>query len=700
MVLKSPKNNNKRGKHIHKDRGNKRHVRRIKKHHQNKKPSPTNELPLISTVCNAEPISKEVDPKLSINTQTSAENTNEIHPIHITCNEDHHDADIEDNNNNNDNENISESLLSNQLSDIIQKCDSLSESVIVHEQHIDEMAQDRAKAEVYIKTLQTQIKKEKKSKKKYAHHLKLNIQKDIETQKGVDTLSKMYSQSIQTMSELSSKITQLIQQTTLINGINNNDIDDEESKIKDPATTNTIKVLNKLRELNEVLDTERLKNMTQVIRIMESEFGVNVDKMKQDFHKEYKELVDRTNNVIEQMKINFDKRIKKRTENLVNSFQEKMDNTEWYWRRLLKSSLDDKDNHHISVMSEFLNNLVRIKTSYKEEIGQLQKESNKNLEIQKQSYDTKIETMKQEICVITAQNEALKQQFETERGTLKQILEEKTNETENALESQRSEFMKELNDLKTDISAIKQRNQKLKKELDIKSMELSTANESIIDYENSIKDIRNELNEMRENEEMMVKIKNDEINELKFKMNDIASNVKAQQSIEYETKLSKMDMELNLAINQVEHVSNVMNEQQQKNQEMINKLKTQIVGYKSRNKGLKSKLEWLETSMKDLSKLYPRTHSKITLKTSSSGKTITKKQDNFIDCLDNSTLITEVDKLRETLKSKDLELCKQKTNNVALNEKLRLTQDLANNYKQELDDFIEKTNDYVREKLL
>ena len=105
-----------------------------------------------------------------------------------------------------------------------------------------------------------------------------------------------------------------------------------------------------------------------------------------------------------------------------------------------------------------------------------------------------------------------------------------------------------------------------------------------------------------------------------------------------------------------------MDEQQQKNIQMINKLKCQINLYKSRNQGLKSKLDWFEDSIKDLTKLYPRIHSKIK----------SDKDVDIVNCLDNTVLLKEMDKLRKSLKCKELNYPNQ-TDNTALSERLRLT---------------------------
>ena len=120
----------------------------------------------------------------------------------------------------------------------------------------------------------------------------------------------------------------------------------------------------------------------------------------------------------------------------------------------------------------------------------------------------------------------------------------------------------------------------------------------------------------------------------------------------------------------------------------MSRLRGNVEIYKQRNHDMKIKLKCLEKSMADLGKVYPRSQRRPSL------------QSTVANCLDDRELLREVRKLREELRCKNMELAEQRAGHKMLRQKLELTEEIHGGYKMELDSFIQKTNQFVKQQLL
>eukprot|EP01083_Nonionella_stella_P292008 993400_1 len=443
----------------------------------------------------------------------------------------------------------------------------------------------------------------------------------------------LYSHSIHLMSKLASNITGIMQKMS-------DEIND------DICISHGYGLCN---QLTDIVTSDSME-------VSLIDFDDDMAKMKQRFFTEYSELLKKTNRMIGGIKIGFDAKLKKRTEDLVHLYQERMNNMETYWRDLLHDSIDEKDQHHMNVMTKLSHHLQHLKTTFTNEFDALKEEYKANL----CDEQTKLNALRSQLRLSRQQNDQL---------------------------------------------TVTLRNQKesFEERSDSKTVELTHATDDVVKYKNAMKRIRTRLDTIHDEQKVELQAKDDEIVELKKKLKcfqqDVVTSVQKankQQTIEYQTKINKMEMEFNIAITNVNTIQDVMGVQQQKHQHTLHKLKDKIILYKSRNQELKLRLDFLEKSMNDLSELYPQSYSNKALNTS---KQCIKNGDYLENAQNNSTLLQEVNRLRKSIRSKEMELFNQKTNNSLLNQKLQLTQDIGNNYKEELKVFMNKTTTYVEQQL-
>jgi len=447
------------------------------------------------------------------------------------------------------------------------------------------------------------LKEEKKYKRKYAHHLKLTIHDAV-------ALTELYSQCLGSVIHLSSNMANMI----------HHDV----SAQRDPTiergecsedTQCALNLFAKVHKFSDVLNAEKLENINQLIGVMESEYGIDIEQIQGNFSGQYQALVDQTKEIITKINSDFDKRMGKRTESLMNQQKDCMQSMDSFWRAQMDSAVEEKNEFYQTKLRQIKDKLVTLRATCTEWNG----ETVKNLK----------------------ENQHLRAE-----------------------------------------------NMTLKGELDVKCSELETAKATMSQYRSMLKDVRGQLVQIREQHVRDEAVHDAEVmTVMRERMMFIASDIEAAEHIKSQAVVNKMQMEINMAVKELECTRSQTQEQEAKNQKVITKLMGNVEIYKIRNEDSKIKLKFLEKSMADLSKMYPRSQKRASL------------QSTLTNALEDNELLKEVSKLRQEVRRKNMELVEQRASHKALQQKLELTQEVHGGYKKELDMFIQKTNNFVKREL-
>ncbi len=512
---------------------------------------------------------------------------------------------------------------------------------------------------VQLSTLKSKLKEEKKYKRKYAHHLKLNMYDTA-------TLTDLYSQCLGSVIHLSSNMANMIQHDVTVN----NDhhialpLSTEEDEAKNPSSSleslDTLNLFEKVHEFGDVLSAEN---------------ELNVAEIQRNFNEQYSALVDHTKKVIVQIKGEFDQRLRKRTESLMSSQRESMQNMDAFWKKTVDEAVAERNEHHQGMMRQIMDKLVAIKTSCAKELETL-KQQNEGLRSEQ------LEEKAKYVLVIDAMKTAEKwnlQRIDALRGeveTLRKSEDCKSNEIEQLLDG---------------VVTVEEQNTALNVELETKRGELEASKEKICRYEGMLRDVRAQLQQIRD-QHIREGVAHDAqvMVALQEKVMAVAADIEIAQSIKHRAAVNEMEMKLNVAAQELRCTQSQAQQQQSKNEEVISRLRGNVEIYKQRNHDMKIRVKFLERSMADLGRVYPRSRR----------QTRPSLQSTVARSIDDHELLKEVRKLREELRSKNMELAEQRAGHNMLRQKLELTEQVYGGYKKELDSFIQKTNQFVRQQLM